>query len=247
MKKFIYITLFLVAFGLVAGFVYGQFIDKPSYVSSARLIVKSPKTANQAKDFTSIALSDSVLGAAQSTIDTSADLATLRQYVTVVNPTGTNVIELTVTTASPELSKSLADAVIAGTKEQVIAVYEEDNISVLDASTDAKLSSAPKPLLTAALGAAAGIGAGLAIAFVFYEHKRTQEEEAASAKSTESAPSIVAASPKAAAPQISRAPKAGSVAKKPRQINRIAAKKVAPARTTKGDEELKDLLDNLDM
>lgn len=177
MNKFVGIGVFLAVAGAVAGFLYSIAFDKVSYSSSAQLIVLSPKTSNQAKDYASIATSRSVLEAVRGSTGIEDSIESMQQYVKTSNVSGTNIVEINVTTDDAIKSKQIAAAVAAAIGGQARQLYGEDNTSIVDAASDSVQVGDRNPIKATIFGAVAGLMLGVAVAFVFYDPNARKDNQ----------------------------------------------------------------------
>jgi len=174
MKKYVLWGILLAVLGAGVGYVYSVYLYKVNYVSSAQLIVLTPKNVSQAKDYASIATSRSVLEAVREAIGTSDRISTLQDYVVATNISGTNMISIEVTTDDAAKSQAIAQSVSREIGNQAKVLFGENNTSIVDEASRGRQVGERNPIKASVVGAVAGIMLTLAAAFVFYDGKKEE-------------------------------------------------------------------------
>ncbi len=171
--------------GLLAGLAYawtapvtyrstaGAFFSLVSGSSASDLVQGSTYAQNQVESFAQLAVTPEVLQPVIDRLDLPESPAELARDVEVTVPTGTVIVEVTVTDGSAERSAELADAVITSLSEVVERIAPQDEAGdptvVATTVTPAEVPDAPAspdvPLLLAA-GLAAGLLAGLGLGWL---------------------------------------------------------------------------------
>ncbi len=146
-----WIIAIAVVVGAIIGVIYSMYIVVPKYSSSTTLVLSKPVTivdgqvVNESINQTDIALN-------QKLITTYEEIITSRKIVNmVINNLGldmtynqmlknisvasvknTDVMKVTVTTLQPELSAKIADEFASVFKEEIVKIYNIQNISIVD-------------------------------------------------------------------------------------------------------------------
>ncbi|HSW77437.1 MAG TPA: Wzz/FepE/Etk N-terminal domain-containing protein [Candidatus Chromulinivoraceae bacterium] len=165
----------LTILGVVAGFVYNNYIQTPLYKSDATLLVVTPNDGASAQNTTLINnyielfKSRRVLEPVVNEQKANVSYDTLLGFVDAVNDKGTQVIKVSISTKDARVSQQLAEGAIGSFKQQVKKLYATDNVRVVD---DANLPNAPynvRKMMILALGAAAGLALSVIALFFVYD------------------------------------------------------------------------------
>jgi capsular exopolysaccharide synthesis family protein len=151
----------------------GAFFSLVSGSSASDLVQGSTYAQNQVESFAQLAVTPEVLQPVIDRLDLPESPAELARDVEVTVPTGTVIVEVTVTDGSAARSAELADAVITSLSEVVERIAPQDDAGdptvVATTVTPAEVPEAPAspnlPLLLAA-GLAAGLVAGLGLGWL---------------------------------------------------------------------------------
>ncbi len=151
----------------------GAFFSLVSGSSASDLVQGSTYAQNQVESFAQLAVTPEVLQPVIDRLDLPESPAALARAVEVTVPTGTVIVEVTVTDGSAERSAELADAVITSLSDVVERIAPQDEAGdptvVATTVTPAEVPSAPAspdvPLVLAA-GLVAGLLAGLGLAWL---------------------------------------------------------------------------------
>ena len=150
-KRRIWIIL-VVILGAIAGFVYTKYFIVPKYSSSVTLILG--KSATDASVDTTGAITQSDIALNQKLISTYSELLKSRRVtnkvinnlnlkmtysqlsngVKVSSVKDSDVIKLSITTTDPELSAQIADEMTKAFTDEVAAIYNIQNVSVIDSA-----------------------------------------------------------------------------------------------------------------
>lgn len=203
--KYWYVIATLTLVGFVSGVVYNNFVQVPEYTSNATLILVSTDPSNAAQDTTTInnylelmksrRVLDPVI--AKQHLQLSYDQ--LSNAINTSNDKDTEVMKLAVTTNNSYVSTQAANGIISSFRSQVKALYNLDNIKVVDsASTTSEPSNVHKGLQLA-LTTIAGFILATIIIFFIYDYrlghpKSTKKPKAAASINTK--PAKASASPR---------------------------------------------------
>lgn len=162
--------------GLMAGLAYNTFIQEPLYKSSATLLLvnkteENISTASLVNNYSELFKSRSVLETAASRQDYSGSYESLLANTTSTVSSGTEVIKVSVATASPQSSRDLMIASIEAFQDQMSAIYGVNNLEIVD---DANLPNEPYNVDTTmqlALSGAAGFILSLLILFFAFDYR----------------------------------------------------------------------------
>ena len=175
-RKIIIFVIIFIFLGM--GTVYTKFMIKPDYKSVATLVLtkksSDDKTITQTEvtlnqklvaTYTQLIRSDIVLAPVIDNLNSSIDLNTLRNKVSVSMVSNTQFIEVSVTNENPELAQIFAKEISKVFVDKVKEIYKIDNISIYD---EAKINITPyninhiKNILIFSI-----IGIAVSIAYVF--------------------------------------------------------------------------------
>lgn len=149
-KKIVYLILAAVLGGVVAG-AYTKFMVTPLYTSTATVLVLSKDTTltsiadlqlgtQLTSDYSALMTTRPVLEEVIDNLDLKTDWGTLKGNISVVNPSSTRLLEITVTDPDPETAKKIADELA-----EVSSDYIADKMEVIPPKVieDGVVSSAP--------------------------------------------------------------------------------------------------------
>lgn len=182
-----WLILSLTVLGLVAGFLYANYVQTPLYKSDVSLlIVASANPAASTQDTTLINNYIELLSSRrvlESVIDKqnlSISYEELREAMTVTNNKSTQVIKVSVSSEDARTSQRVLGDAVASFRQEVKRLYASDsNIQVVD---DANLPNQPynihKELVIAAAGLA-GLALSLVIIFIVYDFNLNKAKNSA--------------------------------------------------------------------
>lgn len=135
-KKIVYLILAAVLGGVVAG-AYTKFMVTPLYTSTATVLVLSKDTTltsiadlqlgtQLTSDYSTLMLTRPVLEEVIDNLGLDMSWENLKGSVTVVNPSSTRLLEITVTNPDPETAKKIADELA-----EVSSEYIADKMEVI--------------------------------------------------------------------------------------------------------------------
>lgn len=150
-RKFVILFIIIVFIGI--GIFYTKFMIKPDYKATATLVLtkntsndetitQSEVTLNQklVATYTQWIKSNNVLRQVISNLNTDISEDALRNSVSVSLVTNTQMIEVSVTNANPEMAQKFANEITNVFIEKIKEIYKIDNISLVD---KAKLPTGP--------------------------------------------------------------------------------------------------------
>jgi capsular polysaccharide biosynthesis protein len=165
----------LTIFGVVAGFIYNQYIQIPLYKSNATLLVvdstvgSSSQNSNLINNYVDLFKSRRVIQPVIDDLKLSTSYNDLVSSISATNNKNTEVIVVSITDKDAQTSKAIAEGAVASFKNEVAQLYGKDNIQVVD---DANLATEPcnvrKPLVLA-LAAAVGLLISVITLFFVYD------------------------------------------------------------------------------
>jgi capsular polysaccharide biosynthesis protein len=169
-------------FGLLAGFVYNDYIQVPLYKSSATLLMITGADTNTTQDTTLInnyinliesrRVLDPIIKKQQLNISYDDFISS----VEATNDKNTDVIKVAITTKDAETSKSLVENAVASFEGQVIKLYSTDNVQIVD---NASLANQPYNVhkeLQLVISAAAGLVLSVVVIFFIYDFKLNNKD-----------------------------------------------------------------------
>ncbi len=160
--------------GAILGLVYTFYIQQPLYKSDATLLVVGASTSQDSKinnNYTELFKSRRVLESVIHEQGYKGDYDQLLARTTATNDKNTDVLKVSIADADPTKSKELLEASLEAFKAQAGALYERENIKVLDA---ANLPSAPynvKVVVQVGLAMAATFFFVVIIMFFVYDYR----------------------------------------------------------------------------
>lgn len=150
-KKFVIFLIVAIFIGI--GVFYTKFMIKPDYKSTAALVLTKNTSNDEIITQTEVTLnqklvatytqwieSDNVLRQVISNLDADISENDLRNSVSVKLVTNTQMIEISVTNANPEMAQKLANEITNVFMEKIQEVYKMNNISLVD---EAKIPTEP--------------------------------------------------------------------------------------------------------
>ncbi len=168
--------LILLVAVLAAGvaYAYVSFIVQPLYSSTATLYIGNRSSDNKmsyndatlsetlAKDFEVIIKKRQVLEEVAKTLELDISAAELSRCLSVNNITNTRILDITVSTPDPTLSKRIADTVCSVASEKIVSIVKVDYVSIVDTGS---FNSSPSNISLTKSMILAGIAGALICAF----------------------------------------------------------------------------------
>lgn len=167
----------LTLIGLLGGLVYNTYIQAPLYKSDATLLFINPSSSTSTQDTTTINnyvqlfKSRRVLEPVMN--DQHIDM-TFDQFIGSVNATnekGTEVIQLSVSTKSPEISRNFLREAVVSFKQQAKNLYGKDSLSVVDNASNAQPPYNVHKAQQLVIATTAGFIVSLIVLFFVYDIK----------------------------------------------------------------------------
>lgn len=154
-----------------AAYAYVSFFVTPVYSSTATLYIgKEPSNYTDvnlyetlAKDFEVIIKKRAVLEEVAEKLNLDIGASALRSSMSVSNITDTRILDITVSTPDPVLSKNIADTVCSVASERFVEIVKVDYVSIVDTGS---LSTTPSNISIARSMVLAAFAGALICAFV---------------------------------------------------------------------------------
>jgi capsular polysaccharide biosynthesis protein len=163
--------------GLLAGLAYNTFIQTPLYKSDATLLFINPSSSTSTQDTTTInnyvqlfksrRVLEPVLN--DQHIDMTYDQ--LVGSVDAINEKGTEVIQLSVSTKDPALSRNFLREAVVSFKQQAKNLYGKDSLSVVDNASNAQPPYNVHKVQQLVIATTAGFVLSLIVLFFIYDVK----------------------------------------------------------------------------
>lgn len=167
--------LILLVAVLAAGgaYAYVTFFVQPLYSSTATLYIGNRSSDKMsytdatlsetlAKDFEVIIKKRQVLEEVAKNLELNVSAKALSECITVNNISNTRILDITVSTPDPSLSKSIADTVCSVASEKIVSIVKVDYVSIVDTGS---LSSTPSNISLTSSMILAGIAGALICTF----------------------------------------------------------------------------------
>lgn len=142
-KLWVLILAAVVACGIVYGYI--TFLAKPLYSSTATLYVgkNNGEISNSdvavseslANDYGVILKRNVILKDVRDTLKLDMSVKDLEECISVLNVSGTRILDVTAVTPDPKLSKSIADTVCDVASEKFVELFHVDYVSIVDYGT----------------------------------------------------------------------------------------------------------------
>lgn len=201
-KKWYWILL-LTIIGATAGFIYNTYIQVPLYKSDATLLLVSSEDRKIGQDSTLInnyiqlIKSRRVLEPVIASQGYSISYDELAGLTTATNEKNTEVIKISIASKDPETSKKLVDGVVASFKDEVKALYNRNNISIVDNASKADQPYNVRTWTLISITTIAGLLLSLIILFFAYDLSLTNKKPTPKKKTVVKAEAAVSVKPKA--------------------------------------------------
>ncbi|MBE6732859.1 MAG: hypothetical protein E7561_02550 [Ruminococcaceae bacterium] len=136
---------------LSSAFVYVQFLCTPMYSSTAKLFIFNTEANSQstselsvstylARDYAELIVDRAVLEDVIDNLNLKKTYGSLKSSININNPEGTRILEITVRTEDPKLSKKIVDEVCKVSQQKIVDLMGIDRVNII---SDGQLSSAP--------------------------------------------------------------------------------------------------------
>ena len=139
-KWYIVVTSMLVF--VVTAYIYVNFFCTPMYTSTAKLFIFNTESQNQstsevtistylARDYAELIVDRTVLETVIDNLDLKFSYGGLKNSVSVNNPEGTRILEITARTTDGKLSKKIADEVCKVAKEKIVDLMGIGRVNII--------------------------------------------------------------------------------------------------------------------
>lgn len=176
--------------GVLYGAIYAIMIQSPLYESKASVVVVHNKESIQNQvivhNYAHFLTSRTVLEAARNASNNVISMDELRRSVRTDVKPDTSMIYLTVGTDNAEVSKSIADGMLASFGDLSKSIYKDYTVRIIDMPDTPTINAHPPAALYAAAGGVVAIGVTAIIYSLFYEVRaglRTKKQTIALEKS----------------------------------------------------------------
>jgi capsular polysaccharide biosynthesis protein len=196
--KYWLLILLLTLTGLIAGFVYNNYIQIPKYKSNATLLVQNDENlGSDAKstiinNYLELFKSRRVLEPVIDELDLDKTYEELINSVSTRNNKDTEVVDLTIISENPQQSKDIVDATVISFRNELKRLYEIDRIKLIDSANLPADAYNVRETIQLVLFAIAGFLLSLIIVFFIYDYRlnypnKVTETNTANIKSLEPA------------------------------------------------------------
>lgn len=185
----IWIIILCIIVGAALAFGGTKFLITPQYSASSIIYILTKTTtvtsladiqmgAQLTVDFEILAKSRTVVEEVIETLDLDTTYEELLSQITTENPTGTRMLELTVTDPDPEMAKTISNALADATADRVADVMNSDKPNIVDRAVKPANPSSPSTIKNTAIGALAGAFLAIAVVVIrFLLNDTVQTEE----------------------------------------------------------------------
>ena len=148
-KNKLWLVIGIVFLILLLGNLYSVFLKTPIYKSSSTIVIASNNSSNNIQTditvnqklvgtYKEIVKSRSVVEQVIEGLDLDYSYGELYNNIYVESVTDTEILKISVTNKDPEMAKEITDSLANAFKEQVIYIYNLENVKILD---DASMSN----------------------------------------------------------------------------------------------------------
>ena len=146
-----YLIVIIVAVFVSSTFVYVQFFCTPMYSSTAKLFIFNTEANLQstselsvstylARDYAELIVDRTVLEDVIDNLKLNKSYGSLKGLTTINNPEGTRILEITVKTEDPKLSKKIVDEVCKVSQQKIVDLMGIDRVNII---SDGQVSNVP--------------------------------------------------------------------------------------------------------
>lgn len=184
-----WIIILCLIVGAALAFGGTKFVVTPQYSASSIIYILTKTTtvtsladiqmgAQLTVDFEILAKSRTVVEEVIETLDLDTTYEELLGQITTENPTGTRMLELTVTDPDPEMAKTISNTLADATADRVADVMNSDKPNIVDRAVKPAKPSSPSMIKNVAIGALAGAFLAIAVVVIrFLLNDTVQTEE----------------------------------------------------------------------
>lgn len=137
-----YIIVITVALFVTTAYVYINFFCTPLYSSTAKIFIfntdSSVQSTNEvsistylARDYTELITDATVLETVKENLDLDYSYSALKNMVSINNPTGTRILEITIVSTDGKISKKIADEVCKVSQEKIVELMGIDRVNII--------------------------------------------------------------------------------------------------------------------
>ena len=142
-KSKLWLVIGIVFLILLLGNLYSVFLKTPIYKSSSTIVIASNNSSNNIQTditvnqklvgtYKEIVKSRSVVEQVIEDLDLDYSYGELYNNIYVESVTDTEILKISVTNKDPEMAKKITDSLANAFKEQVIYIYNLENVKILD-------------------------------------------------------------------------------------------------------------------
>jgi capsular polysaccharide biosynthesis protein len=172
------ILLSAVFVGAIIGLVYTFFIQTPLYKSEATLLVVGARTSPDGiinNNYTELFKSRRVLDPVIQSTGYNGDYSQLFDNTTTTNNKDTDVIRISMATTDAQKSQELLRASLDSFKTEANALYNSDNIQVVDSASAPTDPFNVRTTLQVGLATIASLLAAIIVIFFIYDYNLSQQ------------------------------------------------------------------------
>lgn len=137
-----WIIILCAVIGASAAYTYVTFFVQPLYSSTATLYIGNTTgginnneiilSDSLAKDYEEIIKRPTILDDVAHQLDLNMSASQLKSYISVNNVSDTRILDITVSTPDPTLSKSIADSICTVASSKFVDIVQVDYVSIVD-------------------------------------------------------------------------------------------------------------------
>ncbi len=180
----------LTIFGVLAGYAYNTFIQRPLYRSNATLLLvnktdENISTASLVNNYSELFKSRSVLETAMEAQGYVGSYESLMDNTTSTVSSGTEVIKVAIATGNPQTSREIMVAAIEAFQDQMASIYGVNNLEIVDDASLPRDAYNVDTTMQLALAGTAGLILSLLILFFAFDYRSGGATKQAEAKVAE--------------------------------------------------------------
>ena len=167
-RKFIIIAIMLLS--VLFSFFYTKFFTTPKYTAIAKMLITREVPQDQQmstgdfsvssyliRDYTEIILDKVVLGRVAGEVDAKLTAGKIKSLTRIENPSESRVLEIHVTSESPEQAQKIANKICSVAKEEIYGILKQDTINIMSTADIPKAPSSPNLKKNMAYGFLGGL------------------------------------------------------------------------------------------
>lgn len=190
LKKHLLMLILVTLLGGSLGFVISRFALTPTYTSTSMIYVMSKETtltsladlqigSQLTQDYMVLVKSRTVMENVVQKLGLPYDYATLRNKVSLDNPSNTRILNISVLDTDPKMAKQLADAVADSASSYIADIMEQDPPKIIEYGEIPLQKTGPKTNRNAAMAALAFLAiavAGITIEMLTNDTIKTEDD-----------------------------------------------------------------------